>query len=252
MKSKQNTLVRITKFLAYILGRHPDEFGLVTDENGFVKIKNLLKAITEEPDWGFIRLSHLKEVSISVPVPPFEMIENRIRAVDRERLPKRRIAEVLPKLLYTCVRQRAYPYVSENGIGPASSFGVILSEAPAMAKRIGHRADPKAVLLTVKVSECQRLGVHFFTAGQGLFTADKIPPGGFTGPPVPKEPFVEKAESKPVCAPKEPGSYRVRLDEMGDQGASANQKSKNRKTTDSTKGRKRRDRFDRERPPWRR
>ena len=48
-------LIKFSKFLVYILGRKPDEFGLVPDKDGFVKIKELLKAINEEDGWRHIR-----------------------------------------------------------------------------------------------------------------------------------------------------------------------------------------------------
>ena len=41
---------QLAKFLNYVLGRRPDEFGLVTDKEGFVKIKDLIKATSEEEE----------------------------------------------------------------------------------------------------------------------------------------------------------------------------------------------------------
>ncbi len=43
--SRQRSPQQLAKFISYILARRPDEFGLVPDPNGFVKIKDLLKAI---------------------------------------------------------------------------------------------------------------------------------------------------------------------------------------------------------------
>jgi len=48
MRSPQN----LAKMLAYVLGRRPDEFGLIPDAEGFVRIKDLLKALHEEEGWG--------------------------------------------------------------------------------------------------------------------------------------------------------------------------------------------------------
>ena len=39
---------QIAGFLSYVLGRRPDEFGLVLDEDGFITIKEFLKAVNEE------------------------------------------------------------------------------------------------------------------------------------------------------------------------------------------------------------
>ena len=46
MKPNQN-LKKLSRFIATMLGRSPDEFGLVPDRQGFVSVKELLKAITE-------------------------------------------------------------------------------------------------------------------------------------------------------------------------------------------------------------
>ena len=46
--TKQNSAKQLAKLIDYILSRRPDEFGLVTDAHGFIKIKELLKAINEE------------------------------------------------------------------------------------------------------------------------------------------------------------------------------------------------------------
>ena len=39
--SQQRSPKQLAKFLNYVLGRRPDEFGLVMDKDGFVKIKDL-------------------------------------------------------------------------------------------------------------------------------------------------------------------------------------------------------------------
>ena len=47
---------QLAKLLNYALGRDPDEFGLVPDESGFIKIKELLKALHEEDGWKLLYL----------------------------------------------------------------------------------------------------------------------------------------------------------------------------------------------------
>ena len=41
--SRQKSLKRLSKFIIYALGRKPDEFGLVLDPDGFVKLKEFLR-----------------------------------------------------------------------------------------------------------------------------------------------------------------------------------------------------------------
>jgi putative RNA 2'-phosphotransferase len=248
-----NSPKQLAKLIAYIVERRPDEFGLVPDADGFIKVKELLKALHEEQGWRHVRRCHLDEILITLPAPPFELTENHIRANQRQHLPKRVYAPALPKLLFTCVRQKAYPQVSAKGIYPTAYPQVILSSRRDLAERMGRRVDSRPVLLTVQVQRSREKGVAYYQAGESLFLADFIPPDCFHGPPLPKEkpPAKKTAQKQGVGKPKMPGSYFIDLDENGNARVPTSQREKNqtdRKT--ARKGLKKQKRR-RERPPWR-
>ncbi|MCP4104632.1 MAG: hypothetical protein GY749_03695 [Desulfobacteraceae bacterium] len=200
---------QLAKFLSYVLGRRPDEFGLIPDEDGYVKIKDLLKAMCEEEGWGYVRKAAVDEVLFTLPNPPVEIMDNNIRAKNREKLSERALAQNLPKLLYTCVRRRAHAFVMENGISPTGYSHVILSSSSDMARRIGKRIDQEPVELIVQVQNSEKQRVVYYEAGETLFLAEFIPAGCFTGPPLPKQkPETQKkdAEEAPQRQ-KFPGSF---------------------------------------------
>ena len=234
---------QLAKFFNYVLSRKPDEFGLVTDKEGFVKIKELIKATIEEEGLKYVRRSHINEIMITLPNHGLEVAENLIRAINREHLPKQSFALDPPKLLYTCVREKAYPYVLDNGIMPTGFSKVILSSNRALAQRMGRRSDHGAVLLTVKVNQSEVKGVVFFTAGESLFLVDYIPPDCFSGPPLPKDlPDARKADKPQKEPAKIPaGSFFLDLNKK-DRPVTPGAGQKK-----STKKQKQR----RERPPWR-
>ena len=103
----QRSPKQLAKFFNYVLGRRPDEFGLVTDKEGFVKIKDLLKAINEEEGLKNVRRPQINEIMITLPDHGLEVADDLIRAINREHLPKLTFALDPPKLLYTCVREKA-------------------------------------------------------------------------------------------------------------------------------------------------
>ena len=72
MKHRQ-AVDKLSKLIVYMLGRQPDEFGLLPDENGYVKIKDLMKALGEEPGWRHVRLNHIREVTYSAGSPAVEI-----------------------------------------------------------------------------------------------------------------------------------------------------------------------------------
>ena len=235
---------QLAKLLNYILGRRPDEFGLVAAKDGFVKIKELIKAVNEEEGLRYVRRAHINEVLLSLPNHGLEVVDSSIRAVNREDLPKQSFALTPPKLLYTCVRKKAYPHVKNKGIRPGGYSKVVLASTRDLALRIGRRSDQGAVLLTVQVSHSEDQGVVFFQAGESLFLADYIPPDGFSGPPLPKE----LAETRNTATPKkEPakipaGSFLLDLDKTERPATPGARKKKRNKKQKQR----------RERPPWRR
>ncbi len=241
---QQRSPKQLAKFFNYVLSRRPDEFGLVTDKEGFVKIKDLLKATNEEEGLKHVRRFHINEIMITLPSHGLEVTDNLIRAINRKHLPKQSFALDPPKLLYTGVREKAYPYVLDKGIMPTGFSKVILSSNRDMAERMGRRSDHAAVLLTVQVSHSEEKGVTFFQAGETLFLADFIPTGCFSGPPLPKEkPEPRKGDkSKKEPAKMPAGSFFLDLNK-NEHPATPGARKKMR-----MKKQKQR----RERPPWRR
>ncbi len=200
----------LAKFLEYVLGRHPDEFGLLLDDNGFCKIKTLLQALHEDPEWRHVRQGQLNSLLLIERPAPIEVEEDRIRARIRDQLPDIRQASELPKLLYTAVRQRAYPVVLDKGLKPGGLPYILLCGDKDKARRLGRRVDNAPVLLTVQVAAATENGVQFEQYGQHLYLTAYIPPEAVSGPPLPKE----KAQtSLMVKAPPEmdrlktPGSF---------------------------------------------
>ena len=251
--AQQKKLKQLSKLLSYVLGHKPAEFGLVPDRDGFVKIKEFLKAVSEEEGLRYIRRSHIDEILMTLSHPPIEIKDNYIRATHRDKLPKHNPTQTLPKLLYTCVRRKAYPFVLNKGIFPMGYSRVILSSVPEMAERMGKRKDRTPVLLTVQTRKSLEKGTLFYEAGDTLYLADSIQTGCFTGPALPKQ--KEAAIIKEVLAEKReqkfPGSFIMDLKDINNRKKASRRKKKSKETVwdqDLKKHRKQK----RERPPWRR
>lgn len=234
MKTQPKAIKGAGKFLAYMLGRHPDEFGLVPDQEGFVPVKELLKALHEEEGWRHVRSGLLNELLISASPAPIEIDGRLIRATDRDRLPKILEAVDLPKVLYIAIRRKAYTSAIEKGLRAGGNIGLVLSSDKAMALRIGMRRDNQPVLLSVQVKKTQEQNIVYHQFGKNLFLTERIPAGTFRGPAPPRpKPAAPrdgaKTVSEPLPAGPAAGSYLVAIDEQVDPKQSARQRRQKQK-----------------------
>ncbi len=182
-----------SKFLSYILERNPDEFGLAPDENGYIKVKELLKAIREEEGFKHVNQGLINELLLSIPGHSFELNDLMIRSKNREKLPIPVYAETVPNTLYIAITRKSHQSVLSKGIFPSHTHRVVMSSDKNMALRIGMRKDPKPVLVTINSTFALDQGVFFYECGELLYLARHIPTGVFTAPPLPS-PKKDKAE----------------------------------------------------------
>ncbi|MBI9084097.1 MAG: hypothetical protein JEZ11_10910 [Desulfobacterales bacterium] len=206
---KQTTPQQLGKFLCYVLGRHPDEFGLVPDPQGFVPIMDLLKVCAEEADWRHVRRAPIEALRLVLPDCPIEINGEQIRAADRTHLPCRLPAAHPPPLLYIAVRRRAHGTALERGLTSPHAGSVVLADQTELALRMGRRRDHHPVMLTVHLSRYPQGLPGFEQFGDHIYLCPDLPASCITGPPPPPahaEPAVKK---KPVAAvqPKTPGSF---------------------------------------------
>ncbi len=180
--------------LTYILAYRPDEFGLIPDEEGFVRYKDLLKALHEESGWRHVRRSHINEMLMGGDRALFEPENDRIRSQERHWALNTDNDLPLPGLLYTPVRKRAHPVAMERGLRAKESSYVTLSPDRKMALRMGHRRDQHPVLLEIPAAAAGKKGVLIFPFGD-LFLAPEIPAHCISGP-LPSKDRVEKEEKK--------------------------------------------------------
>jgi len=208
----------LAKFMVYILGYRPDEFGLVPDSQGFVTVKELIQVLHEEEGWRYVHHSHINEVLLSPERALFEWEENRIRSVDRKWSfePVHR-ASLETKTYYTAIRRKAHRHVMETGLTAATNKFLILSPEREMAMRIGKRKDPKPVLIEVMAQTAIKEGVEFLSLGS-LLLSRKIGTQFFIGPPIeeyhPK--YKKRSEEKPSGLHKalEAGTFALDMEKI--------------------------------------
>lgn len=232
---------QLSQLIAYILGRHPEAFGVVLDFDGFVTIKTLLKVLNEEPGWRHVRIGHLNEALLTLQDAGFEMDAQRIRARNREHLPTPEPAAALPKTVFTFIRRKTHLHAVMKGLSGTDAAPIVLCRDRSLAERIGKRLDRSPVPLVVNTAQAQALGASFWTAGDGIFTATEVPVGCFSAPPPPKtSPAAADRKPAPPETARTPGSFIIDAAMITPSGTGTDRKKEGQK-------KKRRRRA----PPWR-
>lgn len=225
MRSRQQQLTALAKLLHYVLAHRPDEFGLVLDREGRIPVKELLRALTEEEGWGFLRLSHLEEIVHLHQPGTFILEQNLIRAAAPARL--RSAAPVVPPpLLYQAITRKSQPVVAQRGLVPPLGQENVLAATPELAAKLGRRRDPKALVVTVRAQAAAAAGGQFFSYGPNLFLTGLVAPSYLQLPPPPREPVSDRPAKKAKPEPMPPGS--VLLDIQGKPAKPWQQKDKRR------------------------
>lgn len=200
---------QLARFVTYVLGRRPDEFGLVTDPQGYVPTAELLKVAREE-GWPQVRRNQLEVLSYHVGREVLEFRAHLVRATDRSRLADiPRPSAACPKLLYAPIRRKAYEAVAQHGLRPQGHTGrVVLFADRALAEKTGRRQDGTPVLVTVNVAGAKACGCALQPFAEAIFLAETVPPECCRLPRAPLARTQRQAEAPTAPqAPKTPGSF---------------------------------------------
>ncbi|HUT72151.1 MAG TPA: RNA 2'-phosphotransferase [Desulfatiglandales bacterium] len=188
-KKNLRKVVNLSRLMTYMLGTRPDEFGLVPDTDGYIPLKEVLKAISEEPGSGYVRESHVKEVLLHDTDGVFEMSEKKIRSRKRTFAPvdKERDAGPPSSVLFKGVKRKAYPFILRAGLLRGSQEHVVLTTDKDVAIRIARRLEQTPIMLEIRAGDAHENGIAFYPFGESLYLADEIPIQFISGPPLPKE-----------------------------------------------------------------
>lgn len=196
LEQKQVSLVKV---LAYALGVRPDEFGLVPDPLGWVSLKELVKALNDDPDWRHLREANVVEAATRLAPETLELAADgrRVRALERRELERDYAADPPPHLYYGA-RRRAWPVIKERGLNAPEGGVLVLVADPEQALKLGRRRDQEPVLVTVQARLASERGGFFSLYGETLWLSDWVPAECLMGPPVPEK-MPEKKPQKPAA-----------------------------------------------------
>ncbi len=162
-------LVRISKYMSYLLRHNPGELKL--DSQGYASLEDLLRVLREK----FPNLSLEEVISIveRSPKKRFELKGNKIRAIyghskSLDLTPESLGYEkYIPKgFLYHGTTPEALGKILKEGLKAMDRLMVHLSLTPEDAREVALRRTRSPVILQIDAPRAHEDGIEFFKAGQ--------------------------------------------------------------------------------------
>ncbi len=183
---------RLNKLLLNILGKNPAEFLLVGDKEGWIRLKDLHKVLSEEKMLPFLTPSSLKQYFCLYRPGQFEIREKEGLVRARPESIRPGIFDYPPKepppFLFCPIRPRAYFSVEKRGIGPQGKTWLCLCASRDAARVVGRRFHHAPLIIKVLSREAFNQGHIFHYAGSELYlTREWLEPVWLKLPPAPKK-----------------------------------------------------------------
>lgn len=171
-------LVKVSKFLSFLLRHHPEAEGLSMDENGWVVVDELLAAPGAQKR-GITR-DLLDRVVTENDKQRYEFDEEgkRIRARQGHSrdVSLGLTAVAPPEHLYHGTASRVLSSIREDGLRRRNRQHVHLSIDAATATQVGARHG-RPVVLVIRAREMHEAGHEFFVSGNNIWLTESVPPG---------------------------------------------------------------------------
>jgi len=174
---KLHNLTKISQIISHALRHEPWKYGIELDDNGWVAIEKLAKAIEETNPDIQINQQIIQDVLDTSDKKRFELKEGKIRAFYGHSIPhKIEYPEAKPPtILYHGTGSKYLEKILKEGMQAMSRQYVHLTEDLNIAKIVGKRKDGNLVILTINSSNAYKNGIKFYNPSENIWLADEIP-----------------------------------------------------------------------------
>ncbi|WP_052890783.1 RNA 2'-phosphotransferase [Thermogemmatispora carboxidivorans] len=169
----------LSRTIAHALRHQPGRYGLELDEEGWVPVADLLRALRQQrASWRDLREEDLETMMASAGKQRYELRAGKIRALYGHSLPRRlpKPEAIPPEILYHGTVPEALPAIQREGLKPMRRQYVHLSTDTTTARQVGGRRTRRPVVLMVRARAASEQGVRFYRGNDQTWLADAVPP----------------------------------------------------------------------------
>ncbi len=209
---------RLEKLIFAILARNPFEYGIVPDEEGWVRLKDLHYALMQGEVFRSLSVKGLEQYFDLYRPERMEHSGRYVRVLPEFHAPGLlTFTQVSPPIrLYVPVRPRAHAHVMRRGIrSNGNTKWIVLWPDIDRAFAAGRRRDRDPVIGIIKTDVAQSCGGLFFMAGEEVFLTQWLEPSWLELPPLPESEEKQAEQRRKGHKSKKPPASQHRLDTPG-------------------------------------
>ncbi len=202
-QQRQDALIRL---LVYALGVAPHEFYLLPNAQGWVSIKELMRALNQDEHSGAAREGAIRQAATMQAPELLEITPSHIRARHREPIPME-YAIIPPGHLYFGARPKSYAHVLQNGLSAGEQGPLVLSPTKELALTLSSRREPEPIVLTIQARKASERGVVFDLMGSDMYLCQHVAPEFLLGPAAPEIKKPAQPAGQPTASAPEMGAF---------------------------------------------
>ena len=171
-------LVKISKYLSFVLRHHPEKIGIKLDPHGWVAIEELLIAaknhkfpIWETELYTVVEKNDKKRFSLDHSGTFIRANQGHSIEVDLQLEP-----QIPPNILYHGTGSDAIDSIKKTGLQKMSRHHVHLSNDITKARNVAKRRSGKSIVLVVDGIAMSQDGYKFYLSANNVWLVDEVPP----------------------------------------------------------------------------
>lgn len=170
--------INLSKEVSYILRHHPEEYNLKLDEDGFVKIDELLLELNKNNKYKkIITKEDLKYIILHSDKKRWEIKGEMIRALYGHSTSQTIIkaSATPPDILYHGTTHKAIDDILKVGLKPMTRQYVHMSINIETAVKTGKRRESNPVILKIDAKKALSDEIKFYKGNDEVWLAEEIP-----------------------------------------------------------------------------
>lgn len=177
-KKMNKNLHSLSKTISCALRHTPWEYELELDEEGWVSILDLLRALkNENAKWQNLKIEDLVTMIMLSDKKRHEIKDGKIRALYGHSTPSKlqKTQAIPPPILYHGTSSQVLATIQKDGLKPMNRHYVHLSPSKEVAKQVGNRKSRTAVVLEINAKDAHVNGIKFYIGNEHVWLSDLIP-----------------------------------------------------------------------------